>query len=213
MKVKSLRPRCRRRPKHGPVRRPSPAPVAGAFGVPSPGLASLGSDGGIVYPTTPSSALPPPGVPGGPAYPSYPPNYPGAPGSPGPGSQPVSNDPMAAARDYCVQRINQYRATLGLPALMRAPTAEACVDRQAASDGQSKTAHGAFGQCNEGAQNECPGWPGALSQALPGCLDAMWREGPGGGHYDTMSSPSYRYVACGFAVAADGSWWAIQDFR
>jgi hypothetical protein len=41
----------------------------------------------------------------------------------------------------------------------------------------------------------------------------MWAEGPGGGHYDNMSSDKYQYVACGFYQTANGSWWSVQDFR
>jgi hypothetical protein len=51
-----------------------------------------------------------------------------------------------------------------------------------------------------------------------GCLDMMWAEGPGAdysthGHYINMSSPSYTKVACGFAVAANGTFWAVQNFQ
>lgn len=125
----------------------------------------------------------------------------------------ASTDPYAAAREFCAQRINQYRASIGRQPLVRVPVAEACTDQQAVSDSQMGTAHGAFSQCNELAQNECPGWPGPLSNVLPQCLESMWNEGPGGGHYENMASAQYRYVACGFYLAPNGSWWIIQDFR
>lgn len=165
-----------------------------SFGVgpASPAPSSPTSDGGGIPGTTPAPA---------------PPEAPSTP------TQAGNNDPYAIARDFCAQRINQYRATLGKPPLARVPVAEYCTDRQAVSDSQTKTAHGAFSQCNEFAQNECPGWPGALSNVLPSCLDSMWAEGPGGGHYENMASDKYKYVACGFHAAADGSWWAIQNFR
>ncbi|MFO0672856.1 MAG: hypothetical protein U0235_25120 [Polyangiaceae bacterium] len=67
--------------------------------------------------------------------------------------------------------------------------------------------------CNEFAQNECPGWGGSLGSALPGCLDAMWREGPGGGHYENMASQQYRYAVCGIYQTQNGGWWIVQDFR
>jgi hypothetical protein len=67
------------------------------------------------------------------------------------------------------------------------------------------------------AQNECPGWPSA-SQAIDGCLQRMWDEGPGKrfskhGHYLNMSNLSYGSVACGFARAPDGKVWSVQNFR
>ena len=50
------------------------------------------------------------------------------------------------------------------------------------------------------------------------CLQAMWNEGPGSnfathGHYINMTSHSYTKVACGFAVLANGTVWAAQDFQ
>ncbi len=81
------------------------------------------------------------------------------------------------------------------------------------SDSQTKQAHGAFGQCGEFAQNECPGWGGAIETVLEGCLQAMWNEGPGGGHYETMRSGQYTEAACGMHQAADGGWWVVQNFR
>jgi len=122
------------------------------------------------------------------------------------------------AEQLCVDTINQYRATLGLPAYARWNPEESCADGQAESDSQSGTAHGAFGTCTENAQNECPGWPGPPSTMIPNCLAMMWAEGPGSdfsthGHYINMSSTSYTKVACGFYTLPDGSVWAVQDFQ
>ena len=134
-----------------------------------------------------------------------------------------SNDPDAApgdgsAEQLCVDTINQYRATLGLAPYQRWNAEESCADGQAKSDSQSGTAHGAFGQCTENAQNECPGGPGQPSTMIPQCLAMMWAEGPGSdfsahGHYINMSSTQYTKVACGFYTLQDGSVWAVQDFR
>lgn len=118
-----------------------------------------------------------------------------------------------SAQQLCVDTINQYRASVGRPPLARWKSAESCSDGQALSDGQTDTPHGAFGDCGEWAQNECPGWPGPLDQLIAGCLDLMWDEGPGGGHYDNMENPQYTEVACGFATMSDGSIWAVQNFR
>jgi len=121
-----------------------------------------------------------------------------------------SADPFDAAREFCVQRINQYRGTLSLPALTRAAHAEACVDKQAQYDSSVSTAHGAFSKCGEFAQNECPGWGGSLTAALPGCLAAMWSEGPGGGHYENMLG-DYRSLGCGIFQSGT-SVTIVQDF-
>lgn len=126
-------------------------------------------------------------------------------------------DPLDAARQLCVDTINMYRATLGLPPYARWTDAEGCSDAEALADGQSDTPHGAFGMCNEFAQNECPGWPGPPDQSLPGCLADMWAEGPGEdfnkhGHYINMSSEQYTRVACGFAEVG-GGWWMVQNFQ
>jgi hypothetical protein len=122
-------------------------------------------------------------------------------------------NPSGSAEQICVDTINMYRATLGLPPYARWTSAEMCADGQAQSDSQTGTAHGAFGMCSENAQNECPGWPGPPDQMIPMCLAAMWSEGPGGGHYDNMSSTMYTQTACGFYTLADGSVWAVQDFQ
>ena len=136
----------------------------------------------------------------------------------GDGSDGGSNDPFAAARDACVAKINEYRATLSLPPYAGWSSEGTCADGQAESDSKSGTAHGAFGTCGESAQNECPDWPGPPESVVQNCLAAMWAEGPGSdfskhGHYINMSSTSYTTVACGFFQTSSGGWWAVQDFR
>ena len=122
------------------------------------------------------------------------------------------------AAQYCVDVINMYRASIGVPPLQRWVEAEACSNEEAASDAMTGEAHGAFGACGESAQNECPGWPGPPEQLLDGCLELMWAEGPGEpfsehGHYINMSSTAYSMVACGFHETENGSWWAVQNFK
>jgi len=119
----------------------------------------------------------------------------------------------------CVDTINDYRATLDLPPYERWIDAEPCTDAQAKKDAASGVSHDAFGECEEWAQNECPGWPSEDPKAsLQGCLEQMWAEGPGEdftahGHYLNMSSTSYTKVSCGFHTTANGDLWAIQNFR
>lgn len=128
--------------------------------------------------------------------------------TPGEGS---SSDPFAASREPCVDRINDFRASVQLPPLERWTSAERCSDSEAESDADANDPHGAFGQCGENAQNECPGWP-SINDCIQGCLQMMWDEGPGGGHYDNMTSTSSTRVACGFHVMDNGSVWSVQNF-
>jgi len=127
-----------------------------------------------------------------------------------------TGDPLDALRARCVQRTNEYRARVSVAQVARRPDREACADGAAQSDGVSGNAHGAFGRCQEGAQNECPGWPGAPEQVIDRCLEQMFAEGPGPfaghGHYLNMTAPGYTGVACGFATAANGKLWIVQNF-
>jgi hypothetical protein len=119
----------------------------------------------------------------------------------------------------CVDEINRLRATLNLPALGRWQEAEGCSDAQAQADSSSGKPHGAFGKCQERAQNECPGWPGPPEKMIAPCLSAMWAEGPDTndgkehGHYVNMTNNAYTKVACGFAVTPQGKVWAVQNFK
>lgn len=129
-----------------------------------------------------------------------------------------SSNPHDDPAGYCVEVINMYRASIGVPPLQRWVDAELCSNDEAQSDSMTGVPHGAFGACGEFAQNECPGWPGPPAQLLDGCLAQMWAEGPGEpfeehGHYINMSSTAYTMVACGFHESADGSWWAVQNFK
>lgn len=127
-------------------------------------------------------------------------------------------DALASARALCVAIINQDRATLNPPSppLAEDTGEESCVDRQAAADEASNTAHSAFGQCSERAQDECPDWGGSLTSIVTKCLAQMWAEGPPvagqDNHWLNMSSAQYTKVACGFYQTSNGSWWATQDF-
>ncbi len=119
----------------------------------------------------------------------------------------------ASEAEKCVDIINQYRATKGLDALDRWESKEECSDEAAQSDSKTNTAHGAFTQCGQMAQNECPGYPGSVEANLPECLADMWAEGPGGGHYDNMTNTNYTYVACGIHELSNGDFWSVQNFR
>jgi hypothetical protein len=129
--------------------------------------------------------------------------------SPGAGS-------LDSIRARCVQQINSYRARVGVQPLAQRTDKEPCVDGQARSDAASRRAHGAFGQCRESSQNECPGWPDPPEVVVDRCLAMMFAEGPGSGpehgHYVNMTDPQVRGVACGMATGANGEIWMIHDF-
>lgn len=139
------------------------------------------------------------------------------PPAPAPAAVPApAASPLEAARQLCVQRTNEYRARVGVGPVARRSDAEACGDAEARSDAARSVAHGAFGQCRERAQNECPGWPGSLSDVIDGCLAMMFAEGPGSGpahgHYTNMTERKYGGVACGITQLPDGKFWVVQNF-
>jgi hypothetical protein len=121
------------------------------------------------------------------------------------------------AHQLCVDRINEFRASEGKPAYARWAEQEACANDEARQDAMSGQDHGAFPQCGELAQNECPDYD-SIDETLGACLDRMWAEGPGTdfdthGHYLNMASTRYTEVACGYYTTSSGRVWAIQDFR
>lgn len=121
------------------------------------------------------------------------------------------------AAQRCVDDINRYRATKGLPALARWTDGEPCAITESADDSRTGQAHGTFGRCKEHAQNACPGWPAPATTAIDGCLQAMWNEGPGSfpdhGHYENMVDTHSKKVACGIYTMPNGRIWAVQDFQ
>jgi hypothetical protein len=127
-----------------------------------------------------------------------------------------ANDPYGDARARCVERTNELRASKGLAPIPRLASAESCADGQAKSDSESGDPHGSFDDCLDqvqwsgAAQNECPGYD-SVEDALGSCLDAMWAEGPGGGHYDNMVGDA-THTACGLYMTPDGDVWLVQDF-
>jgi hypothetical protein len=141
--------------------------------------------------------------------PTQPPPFPVPPSTP-PGP---SSDPFAAARQSCVDRINQYRARVGVGPIARDPSTEPCDDDESRLDSSANRAHGSFGKCGERAQNACPNYPGAsVEDVLTKCLQQMFEEGPGGGHYDNMTSTKYSRASCGFVPVGGGRIWTVQNF-
>jgi hypothetical protein len=145
----------------------------------------------------------------------------------------LATDGHGTYHQVCIDKINALRATKGLTPYGRWSEIESCVDGQSTSDEQSGSAHGAFGQCGESAQNECLG---SGMAGIEGCLDMMWGEkdqsgcsgcdacadgydpncpncdyyGAPCGHYVNMSAKYYTQAACGFSSLGG---WATIDFR
>jgi hypothetical protein len=158
-------------------------------------------------------------LPAAAAAPTPPPAAPTAAPAPVPAvsaSPSAATAPFERARQLCVTRTNDFRARVGAAPVTRRADAEACGDAEARSDGASRTAHGAFGQCRERAQNECPAWNGTPEEVVERCLAMMFAEGPGAGpahgHYMNMTDAKYRGVACGFAGMPGGELWVVQNF-
>jgi uncharacterized protein YkwD len=149
-----------------------------------------------------------------PPAPTAPPAVPPSASPPPPAPPP---DGFAAARERCLKRTNEYRATKNLPQLSLRSQSSSCADGQAQSDATSKTPHGSFTKCGELAQNECPGWNGSTDVVVDNCIKAMFSEGPGAGpahgHHNNIMDASYTSLSCGFFVASDGSVWLVQDFH
>jgi hypothetical protein len=111
---------------------------------------------------------------------------------------------------------NEYRASIGLPALAHQSSMDSYADEEARMDSQSGVAHSAFGTCGESAQNECPNY-GSTDGVLNTCLQAMWNEGPGQpysehGHYINMTNTAYHSASCGFYRTDGGTLWAVFNF-
>jgi hypothetical protein len=121
-----------------------------------------------------------------------------------------------------VDDINSYRATINAPPYARAADLEAFAATGAEEDSQSGNAHGHFAATNGGngvafAENEIPGWPLAQYASVEAIMDQgmqmMWAEGPGGGHYENMSSTQYTLAGCGIYTTSAGDVWITTDFR
>jgi len=129
-------------------------------------------------------------------------------------------DPRAA----CVQRINDFRAELGLSPLARWTAGERCADATAKKAADTGKVHPSLPpECEQDdrrrAENTCPGYA-SIKQTLELCMVQMWCEGPSEsgerevahGHHQNMTR-DYTQVACGFYEDSDGKVWQIQQFR
>ena len=125
----------------------------------------------------------------------------------------------ATELEYCVAETNQYRATIGRPALIRSAVLEAYAAAAAPHDTNARKAHHYFRKTSGGgvafAENQIPGWPlprfGSVREIIRSGLAMMWAEGRGGGHYDNLAG-RYTQVGCGVFVHSDHVT-VVQAFR
>ena len=118
--------------------------------------------------------------------------------------------PYEQERQFCVDRTNQYRATVALPPLQRSPDLERYADAAAEHDGKAHKAHRYFRKTRGGgiarAENAIPWWRlsdvGSVQSVIDQGLAMMWAEGKGGGHYRNLTGP-YTAVGCGVFVNDD----------
>jgi hypothetical protein len=132
--------------------------------------------------------------------------------------KPVTSE-HAIELDYCVAQTNDYRASVGRPALLRSRSLEAYAAAAAPHDGSARAVHRYFRRTRGGgvafAENLIPWWPlprfGSVREIIRTGLAMMWAEGRGGGHYDNMVG-QFSQVGCGVFVDADHVT-VVQAFR
>jgi cysteine-rich secretory family protein len=117
---------------------------------------------------------------------------------------------------FCADETNRYRATVGLPPLVRSAALEDFAARAASVDGVAHVAHDHFAATNgagvSSAETEILWWRGfSVRAVIQRGLAQMWEVGPGGEHYDIMAG-GFSEIGCG--VAVNGSEVTVtQDFR
>jgi hypothetical protein len=139
------------------------------------------------------------------------------------GAEPTSAagraDHAVSDLDFCVARTNEYRSSIGRPALMRSAVLESYAAAAAPHDGSARAVHLYFHKTRGGgvafAENQIPWWPlpqyGSVREVIRQGLEMMWAEGRGGGHYENIVG-GYREVGCG--VFVDGPRvTVVQAFR
>lgn len=140
-------------------------------------------------------------------------------GAASPASPSAPPVPYALERQFCLDKTNEYRASVGRPALHRSEALERYADAAAEHDGTNHVGHGYFRMTGGGgvarAENELPWWPlntlGTLQNLIRVGLAGFWGEGPGGGHYENIRGP-YTELGCG--IFANGNQvTVVQAFR
>jgi len=123
---------------------------------------------------------------------------------------PPADSPYERELQFCVDRTNEYRASVHLPALSRSADLERYADAAARHDGKAHKPHQYFKKTRGGgialAENAIPWWSlsdvGSVQDVVDRGLAMMWAEGKGGGHYRNLTG-HYRMVGCGVFVNGD----------
>jgi hypothetical protein len=135
---------------------------------------------------------------------------------PGAGASSSAAASVATELSFCVAETNRLRGTMGLPALTESPVLEEFASAAAEHDANVKTAHQWFGLTQGGgvsrSEVETLWWKGqGVHDVINGGLATMWRQGPGGTHYDILTKP---WAETGCGVFVNGSEVTVaQEFR
>ncbi|MGM0556096.1 MAG: CAP domain-containing protein [Myxococcota bacterium] len=122
---------------------------------------------------------------------------------------------------FCVDYVNQLRASVDEPALERSGDLENCATAAAIEDARTGEPHGRFLRTNgcgyqAFAETEVPGWSLAryetVERVISQSADVMFSEGPGGGHYEIITG-DYTKMGCGIHVTEDDAVWVVHNFR
>ncbi|MDB4997325.1 MAG: hypothetical protein JWM74_4757 [Myxococcaceae bacterium] len=124
------------------------------------------------------------------------------------------------ARAYNLTRINALRAAHGRAALVRDDALDTFAQAASTELAKDHSAHQYFkdkaAKCGCGVQAEtqgaASGWPAApVKTQIDQILDAMMKEGPGGGHYEAILGARYTRLGVGL-VGPGGTLYFTNDF-
>ncbi|MBS2011785.1 MAG: CAP domain-containing protein [Deltaproteobacteria bacterium] len=147
--------------------------------------------------------------------------------APPPPARPADPYPPDPIVKYNVDRVNQYRASVGLPPLLYDAAISAFARQGSERLARDHVAHAHFAEHAQGAPGfgsrsaENQGDPRGVPALDPDparnamrqvdvMLELMWREGPGGGHYDNIVNPRMRRIGVGI-VYVQGRMYMTND--
>ncbi len=132
---------------------------------------------------------------------------------------------------YNLDRINAYRQAAGVPPLVLDAQLTTFARQGSTQLMRDHVPHAHFAQAgdslwhqgfrNGAAENQGAntGWPRAASDAtqnekrqIDEILAAMMREGPGGGHHDSILNPKLKRLGTGLAEDGEGKLYLTNDF-
>ncbi len=124
----------------------------------------------------------------------------------------------AADLAFCVQDVNSYRARVGRPPYPESAALEAYAAAGAQQDATTNRPHAHFARGNGAgialAENKVLngafGVTAQVDDAIRSANALFFSEGPGGGHYEHLVSPSLTEIGCGVDIADRR---ITEDFR